>query len=111
MNTQHTPGPWSLGDENNYHAEVCIGETEMVAGMCRESSYTGQMTMSREEMLANAHLIIAAPDLLAQHEHNKAICDSLIALFKEAGWQDDCTLINQLKSMRFDAIARAKGEP
>lgn len=64
MSAQHTPGPWIIGDENNSHAQVCIGATDMTADMSRESSYTGQMVMSREEMLANARLIAAAPDLL-----------------------------------------------
>lgn len=59
----HTPGPWTLGNENNSNVEICIGET--LCSLSRDDPFTGKMVMSREEMLANAHLIMAAPELLA----------------------------------------------
>lgn len=97
----HTPGPWKLGTENNAAAEVEIGNTETVASLCRESSYTGKMTHSREEMLANTHLIMAAPDLLAdliaararvkdQAEVERILSDSLAACGKAAGAPKNC---------------------
>lgn len=108
--SQHTPGPWTLGDENNYHAEVCIGATDMTAGMCRESRYTGEMVMSRDEMLANAHLIMAAPDLLSEYQ-------TLLDRLKKAS--DACIsgqgqvaeeLCHEFAEYASPAIAKAKGE-
>ncbi len=62
---KHTPVPWVLGDENNQSCSVLLGaEHNLVACLDRQCSITGQMVISRDEMLANAHLIIAAPYLL-----------------------------------------------
>jgi hypothetical protein len=57
-----TKGEWTLGDENNYSCEVCIGET--VASLVRDTKMSERYIISREEMLSNAHLIAAAPELL-----------------------------------------------
>lgn len=62
MNTKHTPGPWTLGNENNHCCEVCIGEA--IASLSRNSYYDSEYVIERDEMLANAHLIMSAPDLL-----------------------------------------------
>jgi hypothetical protein len=62
MEIKHTPGPWTLGDENNYGCEVEIGET--VCSMTRDTKMSERYVISRDEMLANAHLIMAAPDML-----------------------------------------------
>jgi len=67
MNTKHTPGPWTIGDENNQHVEICIGDA--VANLERQDRYGLHMVFSREEMRANARLIVAAPELL------EALCD------------------------------------
>lgn len=56
-----TKGPWLLGNESDACCDVVIGET--VASFDRQSPYTGKYVISREEMLANAHLTIAAPDM------------------------------------------------
>lgn len=64
----HTPGPWALGDENDAAAEVVIGKTIVVFDrVCalRGEPDEGKYCISREEMLANAHLAMAAPDMLA----------------------------------------------
>jgi len=62
MKTKHTPGPWLMGDENNASCEVMIGETVCV--LSRDTKYSEQYVIDRSEMLANAHLIMAAPDML-----------------------------------------------
>lgn len=59
----HTPGPWKLGDENNACCDVDAGPVRIT--LDRMDPFTGKDVISREEMLANAHLVIAAPDLLA----------------------------------------------
>ena len=62
MNAQHTPGPWTIGDENNQNIEVCIGDA--VANLDRQDRYGLHMAFSRDEMRANGRLIAAAPELL-----------------------------------------------
>lgn len=59
-----TKEPWEASDESDSHYDVCIGET--ICSLDRANSYTGKYVISREEMTANAHLIIAAPTLLRE---------------------------------------------
>lgn len=54
---KRTPGEWTLGDENNSHYEVCIGDA--VASIERQDRYGLHMVFSREEMRANGGFIIA----------------------------------------------------
>lgn len=61
---KHTPGPWILGDENDQHAQVCLGESNCSVDLRRFADYPNCPGMSREEMLANAKLICAAPEML-----------------------------------------------
>ena len=62
--SKHTPGPWVLGDENNQHAQVCLGDSMCSVDLRRFADYPTCEGMSREEMLANARLIAAAPEML-----------------------------------------------
>jgi hypothetical protein len=48
-----TAGPRTLGDENNQHAEICIGDA--VASLDRQDRYGLHMVFSRREMLSNVH--------------------------------------------------------
>lgn len=79
MTTQHTPGPWQVGRSRN-DAHMCEVWTAAYAerpnlspshkGICRTWSPDDQppasfIGFSRQECLANARLIAAAPDLLA----------------------------------------------
>jgi hypothetical protein len=92
MSAKHTPGPWEIGDENNQHIEICIGDA--VANLDRQDRYGLHMCFSREEMRANGHLIAAAPKLLKALE--KAV--------SRQGFSND-----DLISARA-IIAKAKGE-
>jgi hypothetical protein len=61
----HTPGPWTIGDENNACCEVLLGtEHNLTCLMDRRDNNTCAEVISRDEMLANALLIAAAPELL-----------------------------------------------
>ena len=62
MKSNHTPAPWSIGDENNLYIEICIGDA--VANLGRQDRYGLHMAFSLEQMRANARLIAAAPELL-----------------------------------------------
>lgn len=74
MSAQHTPGPWDLSSaddayNNSYHGDKCAavlapdsdGGSWIVAEVCGD---VGDR-MNTSEGMANAHLIAAAPDLLA----------------------------------------------
>lgn len=61
MKEKFTKGPWELGDENNQYCEVQIGET--VCSLSRHDKMTGINVINRDEMLANAHLIMTAPKM------------------------------------------------
>lgn len=64
LRSKHTKGPWTLGDENDSHFEIEIGDSNTCASICRFDRHTGKAAFSREEMIANGNLIIAAPSLL-----------------------------------------------
>ena len=59
----HTPGPWSLGDENDACCSVDTGRSSISLDRMDVLGRTADV-ISRDEMLANARLIAAAPDLL-----------------------------------------------
>ena len=59
----HTPGPWKLGDENDACCSVSTGRSAIWLDRMDELGRKPNV-IPREEMLANAHLIMAAPDLL-----------------------------------------------
>ena len=64
-NMSSTPGPWTLGDENNQCCEVVLGTSHnLTASLSRQDSNTGCVVIERDEMLANAKLIAAAPMML-----------------------------------------------
>lgn len=92
MKEKWTQGPWEIGDENNQCCEVQIGAT--VCGLSRYEKMSGAMVISREEMLANAHLIITAPKLYATL---KELCDLCM------GDCDDCKVSTILKEARGEA--------
>lgn len=58
-----TPGPWSLGTENDFCADIQIGDT--VASVNRAHQFADKYVISRDAMLANANLIAAALSLLS----------------------------------------------
>lgn len=63
--SKHTPGPWTLADENNQCCSVQLGtEHNLTANLDRQDGNTGKFVIERSEMLANARLIAAAPELL-----------------------------------------------
>lgn len=56
-----TNGPWTLGNEDNSCCDVDTGKTTIT--LDRHDPNSGVPIIEREEMLANAHLVAAAPDL------------------------------------------------
>lgn len=60
-----TKAEWKLGDENNACCEICaeIGGDVITVCFDRQDRYSERMPISREEMLANAYVMKAAPML------------------------------------------------
>jgi hypothetical protein len=66
--SKHTPGPWTFGDESNAGCEVMAGPVAIVLDRFARVRDDGSFVISRDEMLSNANLIAAAPDLLSALE-------------------------------------------
>lgn len=62
MSAKHTPGPWRQAKYSP--CDIVINERTWIA-----SSRVGMDEIPRDEAIANARLIAAAPDLLAALEH------------------------------------------
>jgi hypothetical protein len=98
MTARHTPGPWSIGDENNACCDVLLGaEHNLTCSLDRRDNNTYAEVISREEMLANARLIAAAPEML------EALLDCRRAL-EIANYTQELAIVDA-------AIAQATGEP
>jgi hypothetical protein len=65
-----TKGPWIIGDENNHCCEVIPQDGPAITiHFDRLDRYTDEYCISRFEMLANAHLVAAAPELYKALAH------------------------------------------
>jgi len=78
MNAQHTPGPWAQAIHSP--ADIVVGDTQIA------SARYGLNGISRDQAIANARLIAAAPELLAALEamlakHDERACDGLSDLW------------------------------
>ena len=62
MQPTHTPGPWNLSDETNPLITNDSGSVDIAQVFMYSEGTTGSL---RPDAYANAHLIAAAPDLLA----------------------------------------------
>jgi hypothetical protein len=66
MDNQFTPGPWDIEEVSGGH-NFSIYELETsihLANVGDDSEFQGNGVLSGNKILANAHLIAAAPDLL-----------------------------------------------
>ena len=72
---QHTPGPWEARVANEYRP-TCYGYT--VSSDERPLAEVFKIGLTTEAAEANAHLIAAAPDLLAALEACKEWIDNLV---------------------------------
>lgn len=98
-----TPGPWTLGNENNYSCEVClsVGDSELVISLGRHDTLTGrECVISREEMLSNAHLVISAPAMA------EALAELVIAFEGTQQAPDDGSSVRWVRLIRSAEKAR-----
>lgn len=107
---RHTPGPWTIGDENNACCDVLLGtEHNLTCSLDRRDNNTCAEVISREEMLANARLISAAPDLLAacQKMAEWEACEKDYSI----GFTERIDLCAEAFELMNAAITKATGEP
>ena len=98
MNTKHTPGPWAISRD-----AVPAGWVQNT--ICAEGS--GERVATAFLAEENAHLIAAAPDLLAALENLTATTRTFCNVPKDD--QERTPLDDQTIEAAFTAIARAKG--
>lgn len=94
----HTPGPWVLGNENNDCCDVDTGKTTISLDRLEPRSCV--TIIDRDEMLANARLVAAAPDLLAALQTMVSVVGA-----QDASGPDDGSLV--ALAMAHDAITKA----
>lgn len=70
MSAQHTPGPWSVTN-NNWETSTVYGRDGETIAACQINSIVTEDTQYEFEAIkeANARLIAAAPELLEALEH------------------------------------------
>lgn len=104
MNTQHTPGPWHIG-EGIYNGNIFAknGRQKFYHDGCssRQAVCTIRHGWNAEEDNANARLIAAAPQML----------EALRAALTNTTGPTEETEGEQLRDQIAEAIAAATGEP
>ena len=113
----HTPGPWTvanshISDAVAYRPRVVeIGnDGDYRGGICRLQSAEHIGGITGDEVLANAALIIAAPDLLAALKQLRAEYESIVrSEFETMSGMPEWFAINVADADA--AIAKAEGKP
>lgn len=118
--SKHTPGPWVIRDKEPVVVHLGPGSRMHVIETCGDETFHIGFASSwvnnpedAKEAIANANLIAAAPDLLADLELAAETLRRYEALHRAKGTQEslDKADANQALAIRFEAtIARAKGE-
>jgi hypothetical protein len=107
-NLKHTLAPWTMGNENNQCCDVVLGiEHNLTCSIDRQDANTGDFVITRDEMLANAHLISAAPELL---EALKDLYGQVMQAKKGFGIYDSSPSMDKAIHTTEAAIAKATGE-
>lgn len=97
MNHKHTPGPWIVNDWSSSGRSVRSKIGMHIASKRWGNDLTGQEY--RDEMISNAHLIAAAPDMLDALQ-------SLLSYFERPSDWCDVDPVDVIKT----AIAKARGK-
>lgn len=113
--SKHTPGPWTLTEipdhEGGNPAYRIEGESTLflTVAECSDGYIPGQNE-------ANAHLIAAAPDLLAAHEPEADgpdfldwLADRIVHIYRESPDTDFVLALRRKAAKARDAIAKARG--
>lgn len=113
---KHTPGPWGchwdykpMGDGLRVKA-FAIGPEHVCNGVpLGDSHFLQPDRATMEKVIAEAYIVAAAPDLLAELRAIIEVCEAAIALLPENITTTRINLIHRVGQARA-AIAKAKGE-
>lgn len=96
MTTKHTPGPWEVKGSG------CVGVDCAPNGFAVlfDVNDPALANVDKPTMSANAHLVAAAPDLLAA-------CEAVLGYVDDDYWRGSGL---QVRNALWMAIAKAKGE-
>jgi len=103
--SKFTPGPWEIGDENNASCEVCPRDVDITISMSRYDRFSDKFLIERDEMLANAHLIAAAPDMYEALDTLVAVVG--LTAFKHEGQRQ---VLQEAVDLSVAALKKARGE-
>lgn len=104
---KHTNGPWVIGDENNQCCFVQLGSAHnLTCNLDRQDCDTGKLVISRDEMLANARLISAAPCMYEALQEMVATYERYLETGIPADAEESKRLHDKMKA----ALKKADGE-
>ena len=106
MSAQHTPGPWKLDGAANTNDLDIIAPTGRITMLDCEIS-----EVSEDVLTANAHLIAAAPDLLAALQNCVNVLSLALPLFDDESTDDKDSReeVGSVLDAARDALAKATG--
>lgn len=113
MKAEYTRGPWSVGEYDPNLGYDCMtggvraGPAVLDSGDYGQEGCRGISALSLAKMLADAHLIAAAPDLLAEITKCLVEIDAEIEQRKVGGNTEDWVALQQVSDAGHAAIAKA----
>ncbi|WP_125922959.1 hypothetical protein [Pseudomonas sp. p106] len=110
--SKHTPGPWHVQDDHGKRWIETSGNDDTIAEIHRRASKGG--VYSCKEASANAQLIAAAPELLADLEEAAKTLRryEILHWAKETNESDAKAKVNGDLAARFErTIDKARGKP
>lgn len=110
---KHTPGPWSIGNSAGYNASHVYHDEDGVCTVYGIFSHQSVKQVADDprcaEGLANARLIAAAPDMLAEHEAIARLLSLVIHDLQGRVERDKLAALSQCLDRSQSAIAKATG--
>jgi hypothetical protein len=115
--TQHTPAPWRASEmrmDKRSWAEL-NGDHDLTIVQAHWDGITGDVIAAvwaddDHDELANAHLIAAAPELLAACEASGVALTEAAAVFKGKGFPGLATVLTRHAEICAAALAKARGD-
>lgn len=101
MESKHTPGPWGFASDGSIRSNHTPTNNYQSEYICSLLHYRDDR---QDEKVANGHVLVAAPDLLAALEEMLAEYEGY-----SDGWEDD-SAAHAICASAKAAIAKAKGE-
>lgn len=94
--SKHTPGPWEVGEFSDFLGYDCMTAGVRAGPVYLDGADYGQKRVhpmtddQKERMMADAHLIAAAPDLLGALKHmiiqpDEWLCEARVAIARAEG--------------------------